>query len=74
MEIDLNILEKASKKIFAHLNELGLKTIKIDLDFYWHIIAEEKYNPYKKPANLNIGQLEDNIKEIKDIANGKKNQ
>ena len=50
----MNIYKKSRKK----------GKIKINQDFYWDISKEEKYNPYSKPKELTMGQLEDDWNEI----------
>lgn len=68
MEIDIETLETANQYIFDYIKDKGIKSIKIEEDFYWNIDSKEKYDPYNEPKNLDLGQLSDNWLEIKKIA------
>jgi hypothetical protein len=68
MEIDIKTLENATKYIFQHIKDKGIKSVEIKEDFYWNISSEEKYNPYHEPTDLDLGQLSDDWLEIKKIA------
>ncbi|NGX30565.1 MAG: hypothetical protein KR126chlam4_01405 [Candidatus Anoxychlamydiales bacterium] len=59
MKIDINELEKITKKLFSHLKKEGISNFIIDKDFYWNIAEKERYNPYQNPSNFNLGQLFD---------------
>jgi len=69
MEMDLNVLEGAVKKIFSDMRDRGLDNISLDADFYWSIPSEMIYDPYTEPTDLNIGQLEEDYKNLVQMSN-----
>lgn len=59
MKVKLNILEEAVITIFNEMREQGVDNIDLDSDFYWNVPSESIYDAYNEPAQLDIGQLED---------------
>lgn len=70
MKIQAVELERVIKKIFNQLKDLNISEINVDEDFYWNIDKEERYNPYQKPARLDLGQVEGDWNELKKINEG----
>ena len=60
MDINITHLEALCIKMLERLKTLNngndIITIK-DTDYYWNIEEDERYNPYEKPVNLNLGQV-----------------
>jgi hypothetical protein len=69
MKIKIDELETITKKLFQHLRNQKILEFDIEEDFYWNIDKNERYNPYKKPLNLDLGQLEDDWSELVNIIN-----
>jgi hypothetical protein len=57
MRLELAKLRSATEMLFAHLEELGYDSIEISQDYYWDVGGPERYDPYKKPDELGLGQL-----------------
>lgn len=57
MEIRIEDLKSVTDKLISHLQEIGVETVNIPGDYYWYIEEDEVYNPGRKPAQLNLGQL-----------------
>lgn len=70
--IKLSELKAVTEKLFSYLQESGYDTVEISADYYWDISKEERYNPYKEPKNLNLGQVTDDIAELQSILADKK--
>ena len=70
MPIDINTLEKATAAVFRHLRDAGVNSVDLEKDFYWSIEKEQRYEPYKEPTKMNLGQLTDDWQEIEKIACG----
>lgn len=70
MSIDINTLEKATLVIFQYLRDIGVDSVDLEEDFYWDIDKEQRYDPYKEPTEMDLGQLSDDWEEIKGIASG----
>lgn len=72
MQITTDELRRATEAILAHLEQTGRKVIEVDEDYYWSIAAEQRYDAYKQPDDLGIGQLSDDWAEVAAIAHGDK--
>lgn len=59
MQIKIVELKQIVGKLFSHLEEIGLESIKIDEDYYWHISEEERFDMSHHPTDLGVGQLSD---------------
>ena len=68
MKINLKLLQKTTNDLFQHLDDLNINEVEIKEDFYWNIPREHKYNPYKEPENLDVGQLQNDWDEILKIS------
>ncbi len=67
--ITIEELKRICAVLFEKLNELGVKKIKITQDYYWYIWPEEKYAVERKPADMTLGQLSDDVRDVRDILN-----
>jgi len=71
LRIDINEVEKALLNLLNELRNQKGDVIEIEpVDYYWSIDRDELYNPYNSPGHLTLGQLTDDLEEIKKIANG----
>lgn len=64
MKVKLTILENVTRMLFKHLKNQGINEVEVTEDFYWDISQEERYNPYKEPTKFDLGQLEEDWKEM----------
>jgi hypothetical protein len=72
-EIDLRVLKNAVNAVLDHLLEdVGLEKVKIDdgEDFYWNCEPPEMYDRSKKPAELSVARLSDDLDFMKLIRRG----
>jgi hypothetical protein len=65
MHIKLADLRSISEKLLAYLEEQGVESFDISVDYYWNIPKEQVYNPYQQPSELDLGQLTDDWYELK---------
>jgi hypothetical protein len=70
MKITTDELRRASNALFDYLDRTEQREFEIDEDFYWVVAEEERYAPYVEPKTWLMGQLSDDVGEIKRIANG----
>lgn len=70
MEVDVAELKLVADKLFAHLLQMGHVTVSISHDYYWAVPKETRHDPYTQPVDLTLGQLSDDILELKRIGNG----
>jgi hypothetical protein len=70
LPIDLDEIEKALLTLLRELRTQKGNIVEIEpVDYYWSIDENELYDPYHDPAQLALGQLTDDLLEIKKIAN-----
>jgi hypothetical protein len=72
VNVRIEELRRAANLIIDHLEEIGVTFVDIDEDHYWDISPENLYQVYEQPAALSIGQLSDDVAEIRAIASGSK--
>ncbi|MEO0460583.1 MAG: hypothetical protein AAF219_07055 [Myxococcota bacterium] len=63
-------LRAAAEKLFAHLEDSGNSDLEIDVDYYWHVPAEARYDMNHEPADLTVGQLSSDVDEILRLSRG----
>ncbi|GJM31827.1 MAG: hypothetical protein DHS20C18_08280 [Saprospiraceae bacterium] len=72
LQVNITDIEKALLRLLKELREQKGELVEIDpVDFYWSINREELYDPYHNPSHLTLGQLTDDLEEIKRIAERK---
>lgn len=70
LRIDINEVEKALQNLLAELRKQKGDVIEMEpVDYYWAIDREELFNLYNDPTHLILGQLTNDLQEIKRIAN-----
>ena len=74
MDVNVAELRGIVKKLLVHLEETDRNVVVIDHDFYWSIPAELRYDTYAppNPSELTLGQLSDDLNELQNIKNGKR--
>jgi hypothetical protein len=70
MTIDVSITKKAIELIFAQLEAAGISVIDIEDEYYWEVSKRERYQPYHKPTEFELGQISDDLQELSKIVNG----
>lgn len=69
LQVDINEVEKALQHLLQELRRRQGDVIEIDpIDYYWAIDKDELYNPHADPTHLTLGQLTDDLQEIKKLA------
>jgi len=65
MKISVDEIQKITLQLLSRLKESKGDEIELANDYYWEISDEELYKPYEEPKNITMGQLSDDIKEIR---------
>jgi hypothetical protein len=69
LQINVTEIEEALKLLLKELREQKGDVVEIEpVDYYWSIDRDELYDPYSTPAKLTLGQLTDDLEEIRKIA------
>jgi hypothetical protein len=55
--VSIHTLREVSDQLFRHLEVLGVAEVEISDDYYWDVPDPERYQPYRNPNELVIGQL-----------------
>jgi hypothetical protein len=72
MKVNVSELRQAANIIFDHLESLGHNEIDIDQDYYWNIPDGKLYTVYEEPSGFTMGQLSDDLNEMRKINSGQK--
>ncbi len=70
ISISIAELKTVSDLLLRHLEACGVESIDISEDFYWEVPQELRYDQYDAPKQLNVGQLSDDVYELKRLING----
>ena len=65
MKVNIEEIEKVTLLLLSKLKESRGNEIELNNDFYWDISPEELYSPYEEPKNITLGQLSDDLDEIR---------
>ena len=66
--IDIHELRQITEKIFSSLEESGFKSLETDIDYYWQLNGEEKYNIAQVPReDLLVGKISDDLDNLKKL-------
>lgn len=65
MKVRINEIQEITSLLLLKLKEKMGNEIEINNDYYWDISDNELYNPYEEPKNITLGQLSDDLDEIK---------
>jgi hypothetical protein len=68
MEISIAELRKISDLLFEHLEQTGRSTISVPVDYYWFVPEKALYDFDSAPKELTVGQLSDDMNELRMIA------
>jgi len=71
MKIKISEIDSALTLLLKKLKENIGDEITISNDYYWEISPDEIYDPYKEPENFTLGQLSDDMQEIRRLQNSK---
>jgi hypothetical protein len=70
MQVRLDDLREAFDKLLNEFKMAGQETVDIPVDYYWSIPKETRYTPYQEPTEFTLGQISDDLNEVKRIATG----
>ena len=71
LQVNINEVEKVLLNLLQELRKQKGDLIEIgSIDYYWSISGDELYDPYSDPTRLTLGQLTDDLEELRKIANG----
>jgi hypothetical protein len=69
MEIQTSDLRQLCSMLLDHVEEQGVKSLELDVDYYWDIVGEERYDPTVDPE-LVLGQLFDDWEILSKVLHG----
>lgn len=72
MKIRVAELRRASAVLFDYLEQTGCDEIELDQDHYWSIPIEELYSMYSAPVNLTVGQLSEDLENVRAVVEGRR--
>ena len=70
-EMSISDLRAAIDRILAHVeDDLGVKSIKLEHDYYWKISDEQVFSMEREPSSVNVGSLFEDIENLKKVLEG----
>ena len=72
MIIDVSEMRRIANHIFDELEKSEIKQFNVEHDYYWFISKHDKYDVYKEPTNFTVGQLADDINELRRTVRGER--
>lgn len=72
MKITTQEIKHALQLLLAEFESHGASEWEINEDFYWDVPPDARYDSYEKPAELTLGQLSEDVREVRSIAGGDK--
>jgi len=70
MDVNIAELRAVADKLFVHLLESGHGVVSLPHDYYWSIPKETRHDPYSQPSELTLGQISEDLTELKRINTG----
>lgn len=70
MEVTVEQLRAAAQALFSHLEDKGVSSVPIAADYYWDVPAAIRYDRYQEPTQHTLGQLSDDLSELKRMVQG----
>lgn len=67
MKVTTDELRQAANALLDYLDETGRSEFTIEEDYYWNVPQEEVYKPFETPTELDMGQLSDDLAEIRKL-------
>lgn len=64
-------LKRSCAQLLDHVEALGISEVDLGDDYYWFAEKSEVYDVTRPPARLSIGQLSEDLGDIRDALNGK---
>jgi len=69
-EVTVAELRAAAELFFSHLESNAIRSVTILEDCYWDVPAAVRYDPYHQPTQHTIGQLSDDLVELRRMMDG----
>jgi hypothetical protein len=69
-EVTVADLRAAAELFFSHLESKGIRSVTLSKDYYWDVPADLRYDPYEEPTKHTIGQLSDDLDELRRMMDG----
>lgn len=70
MKVQIHELRAMADQLLSTLEQTGVSAIELKQDYYWSVPAEDLYDPYKSLHDLTLGQLSDDLQELRSIQSG----
>lgn len=69
MKVDIEEIRKAIDLLLDHVQADVATKVDLSNDYYWSIPRAARIDAYKEPSEFTLGQLSDDLVEIRRIAN-----
>jgi hypothetical protein len=69
-DVPVQLLRAAADLLLTHLEKKGKEYITLDEDFYGDVPAIDRYDLIRSPTKHTVGQLSDDVAELKRLLEG----
>lgn len=70
MTVAIAELKRSCSHLLEHIEALGVSEVELDDDYYWFVEKTEVYNAQQTPTALSVGQLSEDLADIRSALNG----
>lgn len=68
MEITIDEIKTAFARVVQHLEDTERTVFRAEVDYYWDVPTDTRYDNYDKPVEFTIGQISEEIRDVKKVA------
>lgn len=72
MKVAVSDLRVVSAALLGHLEKLGVATVDVEVDYYWHVPRDQVYDPSRTSLDPDLGQLSEDWEKLQRIARGER--
>lgn len=72
MKVTTKELRETMDLLLSHLEDSGKTEFELEEDYYWSVPPADRYSPYEEPKVFTLGQLSDDLEELRSIRAGEK--
>jgi len=70
MDISIEELRAAANLLLDYLVREGYQQVSLSHDYYWSVPKEAAFDPYHQPTSLTLGQLTEDMNELRRLLRG----
>lgn len=65
--VPVALLEALARQLLDHVREVEGESVALDVDYFWSIPFDVRFDPSTRPTDLTIGQLSENLDNLRQM-------